>query len=369
MSRPHIDLKYSHIAIVAGLAGIVALTVLALSGRATAERPGKGPRSGSRTGAEASFDRTGEATLERTDPVAAGPGRVEPLSEEVRVSSQLGGVLREVLVDEGDRVRAGQTVARLEDSEYVARVAAAEADLRVREADARRVLNGARDEERQEAVAAEQEAQAVVDNSRADLARLRELAHERVISQQELDRGEQAARVAQARFDAARQRASLVAASAREEDQARADAAVALAHARLDEAQALLAKTAMTSPIDGLVLRRHRKAGESVSAEFDAPIVTVADRSTLRVRVDVDETDVARIHVGQAAYVTADAFGSRQFPGRVVRVGQILGRKNLRTDEPTERVDTKILETLIELQDGHELPIGLRVQAFVAAAR
>ncbi len=45
--------------------------------------------------------------------------------------------------------------------------------------------------------------------------------------------------------------------------------------------------------------------------------------------------------------MTADAFGDRHFPGRVVRVGQILGRKNVRTDEPTERVDTKILETLI----------------------
>ena len=65
------------------------------------------------------------------------------------------------------------------------------------------------------------------------------------------------------------------------------------------------------------------------------------------------------------AYVTAEAFGSRRFPGRVVRVGQVLGRKHFRTDEPTERVDTKILETLIQLDDGRELPIGLRVQAFV----
>ena len=63
----------------------------------------------------------------------------------------------------------------------------------------------------------------------------------------------------------------------------------------------------------------------------------------------------------------ADTRGLGVFPGRVVRVGQILGRKNFRTDEPTERVDTKILETLLELEDGHELPIGLRVQAFVAA--
>ena len=63
--------------------------------------------------------------------------------------------------------------------------------------------------------------------------------------------------------------------------------------------------------------------------------------------------------------MTADAFGGRRFTGTVVRIGQVLGKKNVRTDEPTERVDTKVLETLIELQDGHELPLGLRVQAFV----
>jgi HlyD family secretion protein len=93
--------------------------------------------------------------------------------------------------------------------------------------------------------------------------------------------------------------------------------------------------------------------------------VTLADRSTIRVRVDVDETDIGRVAVGQSAYVTADAFGARRFPGHVIRVGQVLGKKNVRTDEPTERVDQKILETLLELNDGRELPIGLRVQAFI----
>jgi hypothetical protein len=83
------------------------------------------------------------------------------------------------------------------------------------------------------------------------------------------------------------------------------------------------------------------------------------------VRVDVDEVDVSKIAVGQRAYVTADAFDGVTFWGRVVRVGQVLGKKNIRTDEPAERVDTKILEVLVQLDDGHELPLGLRVQAFI----
>ena len=127
----------------------------------------------------------------------------------------------------------------------------------------------------------------------------------------------------------------------------------------------MLDKTVVRSPIDGVVLRRHAKPGESVSTQFDSPVVTLADRSSVRVRMDVDETDIARIRVGQAAFVTADAFGTRRFPGHVLRVGQLLGKKNVRTDEPNERIDQKVLETLIELEDGRDLPIGLRVRAFL----
>ena len=74
---------------------------------------------------------------------------------------------------------------------------------------------------------------------------------------------------------------------------------------------------------------------------------------------------MGKIAVGQRAYVTADAFPGQKFSGKVVRVGRLLGKKNVRTDEPTERVDTKILETLVELDSGRELPLGLRVDAFI----
>lgn len=350
-------MKKTYILLVGGVLAIGTLNVIALARRAP------------ETGGAAAANVIAGAPAATDDIVAAGPGRVEPVSEEVRIAAQIGGTLRDVFVDEGDRVTAGQILARVERAEYDARVAAAEAEVHAREAEARRVRNGAREQERREVVAAVREAEAVLDNSRADLERLRQLASDKIISQQELDRGEQAARVAHARVDAATQRANLVAADAREEDRASADAAVALARARLAEARATLAKTDITSPIDGVVLRRHRKVGESVSTQFDSPIVTIADRSHVRVRVDVDETNVARLTVGQPAYVTADAYGDRRFTGRVIRIGQMLGRKSFRTDEPTEKVDSKILETLVELDDGHELPLGLRVRAFVQAAR
>jgi HlyD family secretion protein len=264
-------------------------------------------------------------------------------------------------------VTAGQVLAVIENGDYRARLASAEASLRLREADARRVHNGARDQERRDAAAVAREAEAILSNAGRDVERRRGLFKETVISRSELDESEKQLSVAQARVDSARERLSLVEAGSREEDCARADADVALARAAVDEARALLEKTIVRAPIDGVVLRRHRRSGESVSTQFDSPIVTIADRSRIRVRVDVDEADVADLRVGQTAYVTADAFGDRRFAGRVVRVGQVLGRKNVRTDEPSERVDTKILETLVELTDGRDLPLGLRVQAFIDA--
>jgi ABC exporter DevB family membrane fusion protein len=329
--------------------------VAAIAGLNLAVFAGRGPAARTETPAPTAAART----------VVAGPGRVEAVSEEVRVSAQLGGKLRRVTVEEGDRVSAGQVIALLENDDYRARVQSAEAELRAREADARRVANGARDQERREAAASLQEAEAVLDHARVDHQRRRDLFAEQVISREEMDRADAQLRVGEARVEALRQRRALVDADAREEDAARAASDVALARARLDEARAMYDKTFVRAPIAGVVLRRHRQAGESVSTQFDSPIVTLADRSAIRVRVDVDETDIGRVAAGQAAYVTADAFGGRRFTGHVVRVGQVLGKKNVRTDEPTERVDQKVLETLVELEDGHELPIGLRVQAFI----
>jgi ABC exporter DevB family membrane fusion protein len=299
------------------------------------------------------------------DIVAAGPGRIEPVSEEIRVSAQLAGRIAEMMVEEGDTVQAGQPVAALEAADYAARVASAEADVRLRDAELRRLQNGARDEERREAAAGEAEADAALRQARQDLNRRRALFEAGVISAEDMDRASNDVALDSARLDAARERRALVDTTAREEDLTRAEAALAAARARLGEARALLAKTVVRSPLAGTVLRRHRHAGETVSTQFDSPIVTIADRSRLRVRVDVDENDVAKVRPGQRAYVTTDAYPRRRFYGRVVRVAQLLGKKNVRTDEPTERVDMKILETLIELEAADELPLGLRVQAFI----
>jgi len=301
----------------------------------------------------------GSATL------VAAAGRVEPVSEEIKIASEVAGRLREVRVEEGDHVKRGQVIAVVENDDYRARLLLAEAQLQSKEAELRRVVNGAREQERKEAFATVNEAQAVMENARAEMERRQKLYSTGDLSRSEAERAEREYLVAKARYEASAERHSFVDAKARDEDRDRAQAEVAAAHAQVELARANLEKTIIRSPIPGVVLRRHLKSGESVSDTPDTVIATLANDDVLRVRVDVDETDVAKIRLGQRAYVTADAYGGRRFRGHVVRIGQILGRKNVRTDEPAERVDTKILETLVELDRGERLPPGLRVDAYL----
>jgi HlyD family secretion protein len=210
----------------------------------------------------------------------------------------------------------------------------------------------------------------VMKNAQANLERRQELFAAGVISREECERYTREYNVAKEEYQESLDRHSLMDASAREEDVAFANADLQQAKAQAADARAKYEKTFIRSPIDGTVLRKHHRNGESVSASATVadPVLTIGDTKVLRVRVDIDENDVSKVHVGQKAYVTTDAFGKQKFRGHVVRIGELLGPKTVRSDEPTERVDRKFLETLVELDPGAALPMGLRVDAFIMDA-
>jgi HlyD family secretion protein len=308
-----------------------------------------------------------KAPVSPSDWTIAGPGRVEPVSEDIRLAAELSGKLKAIFVEEGNPVKRGQVLAELENGDYRAEVESAEAEVKAKEAELRKVVNGARREERLEALASLDQAEAVMTNARAEMIRHQKLYAAGVISEEEADTYAKEYQVAKAQYESKVQTHRLLDEASREEDRAMAAADLQNAVGKLDQARALLAKTYLRSSIDGTVLRRYHRVGESVSngATTPDPIFAIGDTSTLRVRVDVDEDDVSRLACGQKAYVTADAYPNRRFWGHVVRVGEELGPKLVRTDEPTERVDRKILETLVQLDHGVQLPIGLRVNAFI----
>ncbi|MEN9800516.1 MAG: hypothetical protein RL653_4213, partial [Pseudomonadota bacterium] len=140
------------------------------------------------------------------------------------------------------------------------------------------------------------------------------------------------------------------------------------AEARVAQARAQLERLAVRAPLAGEVLQVKVRAGELYSFQgASEPLVIMGDTAGLRVRMDVDERDVARVKQGAAAWVTADAFGDQRFAGKVVEVARRFGRKNVRTDDPTERNDTKILEVVVELESPAGMRVGQRVTGFIQA--
>jgi multidrug efflux pump subunit AcrA (membrane-fusion protein) len=110
--------------------------------------------------------------------------------------------------------------------------------------------------------------------------------------------------------------------------------------------------------------------GESISYEsLYQPIVSVSDTTHLMVRTEIDETDIGKIQIGQRAAIRCDAFRGQTFYGRVVRISGGLGRKKIQTDNPTEKVDTDVLESFIEVDCGSPLRVGLRVDVYIELNR
>ena len=309
------------------------------------------------------------AALPEAGDRVGGNGVVEPAGRETRVAGQVTALVSRVLVKEGDWVRANDLLVQLDDAAEQAALQVAEADLAAERATLSRTLKGLRIEDR-EAV----EAESAVARSRADLsggvlARVEVLAKSGAATPDELERARRQAQADQAGFKATDARLRAAQAGSRVEDTLFARARVLAAEARVAQARATLGRLAVRAPADGEVLQVKVRAGELYNFQGSSePLLILGDTRALRVRMDVDERDIARVSVGAAAFVTADAFGARRFSGKVVEIGRRFGRKNIRTDDPVERNDTKILEVVLELE-GHELLVpGQRVMSYVTAS-
>jgi HlyD family secretion protein len=308
----------------------------------------------------------------KIDSRIAARGRVEgAASQEIKLASRVVGRLKEVSVNDGDPIRKGQVVAVLENDDLLAQVDQARASVLHAQAALEKLQNGARPEERAASRAAMNEAQAADDNARQNLERSQKLFQEGgIISQSVLDQAERDARMAQARLESARENYKLIMAPPRPEDVAASRAELALARAQLAQAQDNYDNTFVHSPVDGVVIKRYMNPGESISYEsLYQPIVSVSDTTHLRVRTEIDETDIGKIQVGQPALIRCDAFRGQTFHGHVVRISGGLGPKKIQTDNPTEKIDTDILESFVEVDPGSPLRVGLRVDVYIELAR
>ncbi len=278
-------------------------------GAAQSEGGGRGGRPDGASGPIAVQTATAE-----TGSVASGltyTGTTRP-SQQVALRSQVSGEIINLPVDIGNPIARGQVLAQLDGDLQTTNLNQAQAELFARRAETAQAEVSIAD-----AQTAVVQAQSTLDQARIDADRLRQLANQGAISQQEAEAAELAAVNAQ---QAVRSAQAQVAA----QQQATASAAN-----QIDAQQAVLAQTQkqlsyadLRSPLSGVVLSRQADVGDFV--ESGATVLELGDLSTLEVTVQVSELDIARLSVGQSARVQLDAFpGEGSITGQIEQISPV----------------------------------------------
>ena len=99
-----------------------------------------------------------------------------------------------------------------------------------------------------------------------------------------------------------------------------------------------------------------------LTARVSVPLMVLGDVAKVIVKAEVDETDVGKLALGQAAGVTADAYPGRVFPGKIIEIGQSVGKRKVKPEDPAKIQDMKGLEMKIEVTEGGaDLKVGMTV--------
>ena len=270
------------------------------------------------------------------------PGKIEPRTQ-VKVSADVMGKVVQLPIKEGDRVKQGQLMLQLDDTQYrsahnQARAARASAEARLREVESSLKV------------------------AESTYQRQKALFEQHLLSQAEWDQ-------ATTNYESAR--AAL--ATAREE--------VARSQAALEGALDNLSKCRFLAPFDGVVSALNVEAGEIViTGTMNNPgtqILVVSDLSRMLVKADVDETDVVDMQIGQKAKITVDALPDTSFPGTVTEIGNT-AKRTLTGSEGQTNFEVKVvfdhdvpavrpgMTADVEIDTGtREKTLGVPIQAVV----
>lgn len=291
----------------------------------------------------------------------SAPGRIEGLFEPIEIGASIDGVLDAVLETEGERVSAGQVLARVSCFDIQAAMSAAQADTRALQMRLAILRNGTRREDVDAASARAAAALELRHRAAGFHERMQQLWDaDKVISADELDRAMRDREAASATYEAALAEARRAEAGPLPEEVAEAEAQVEGAQFRSLELRNRLARCEVRAPVAGTVLKRLLLPGENVSALFPRPVLTLVDLSAWTVRAEVDEHDIDKVIEDMPVLVSAPAWRSTERRGVVKAISQAMGRRRVRSGDPAEKSDRDVREVSVAL-DGHDYVIGLRV--------
>lgn len=282
----------------------------------------------------------------------------------VAVSFKVPGRLKERLVDEGQQVKAGQIVARLEDDELKDERTVRSADQQAAQSALADLKAGSRLEEIAASGATLARLKAEAERAAQDATRAEALFKKEVIPRKELDAARAAKDATAAAVREGDERLKLVKVGPRPDAVKQAQARLEGATAARSLADTRLSQAVLAAPISGTVMAKHAEPGELLAA--GSPVITVAKMDEVWVRAYLPETQLGKIKLGQRATVTSDTWKGRAYQGTVSFVASEaeFTPRNVQTEAERVKLVYRIKITIANPQQ--ELKPGMPVDAVIA---
>ena len=240
----------------------------------------------------------------------------------ISVAARTSGVIEDVYVQEGQEVRKGQILAKLEDAQLRLAAMSAEAELQQARATGSGLI-------------------VVKDTAQRELARYEKLASSNYIAGQKLDQVKDTVRTADAGLNT----------------QA---AAVATATAKLAQARYNLELTYIRAPADGRIVRRYANPGAGASTLNVSNMFDLEPRAPRIVRAEIAEAALPNVDIGQEVELAPESDDTKVYIGRVLRRSAVFGARKLQSDDPSEKTDERVVEVVVSADKAPFL-IGQRV--------
>lgn len=297
-----------------------------------------------------------EAKMKDTFIVAKG---IVESEEEIEISSQVTGIISEVRVSEGDQVKKGQVLLEFDNCKIMTRIKLSEDKIKEAKAHLRELEVGYRNEDIKMALSRVSRADVIHRKAKNEYERQKRLYYKEATTLVEVERAEEKMKVAAAELNESKANYEKFVKGVRKEKIEQAELAVVRKTSELRYYQAVLKDYTIMSPIDGLVADRYRDGGEAVDA--GTLLMKLINPHKLRIRAELEESDVGKVVEGQPVQVFVDAYQDRVYQGKIYKVFPVLRRYSLRVFDPSAAYDINAQDIYAQLDDFSGLKQGMQV--------
>src|SRR5687767_1638397 len=273
--------------------------------------------------------------------IVSASGRVQP-KRQINISANQMGRVTRLAVEEGQRVKAGQFLLEIDPRQLEGQLQRGEASVAAAKSGLAQARVGVSSSE-----TALQQAKATLELSQQNLKRQQDLWKDGLTTREALERAQNEVTVREAEVKRSAQEIT-----ARIQEIETREQQIKQEQAGLSQTRYNLTQIIIQSPMDGIVVRRNIEEGETAVVgtmnNAGSQLLTIADMSVLEAEVEVDETDIPLVAIGQEAKVTVDAVEDRTFRGHVTEIGNSPIQTNAQQGGQRQATTFRVVVTLDE---------------------